>query len=570
MSINAIGTAMGTPQALDTTRAYVAQRGDTLGSIAQRMGVPAAELAAANPGILNPDHLYPGQVLHLPPIIERPANPFPRDPAPAPGIPHCWPLPEPQSPGRPHIEPLPWPQPRIPGMPHCWPLPEPRTPTRPHREPLPWPQPRTPGFPHCWPFPEPRTPSWPPAEPLPLPHRLPQPPGRPRVQPLPLPHPFPDPGPVDNGKPPFDPDQPPLTLKDATRILLAHYSDVAGKSWIDNLLGAHGKITVFDLQRIANSTDPSVPQDLKQAARLLLESPVGRHFLDVGAGKGSVDGVISRQDLEAALRSEDSPLFAYLLLDTAAGIGGRDGVVSDKDLAAALKDPGVPPEIRKQIVAQLSDQQLLRIIGQPTLDPSLSPADRRKVLATFVALARVSPLGASEAEQLVAYHTQLGVHDGHGESDTINNTIKLDHGVLYGDPKYAVETLAHEGGHAIFDKSGLQAKVEAMEKSGALPPGMSGIINEAFAGAYGNRVHLTEYGVRPGNAGDQAALKHLSLLADVMDNISSNAGFYAKHYGLDTAKARQHIGDIKDALRLLAPYLQSHFPIGDGQLAAGL
>ena len=36
---------------------------------------------------------------------------------------------------------------------------------------------------------------------------------------------------------------------------------------------------------------------LKEAAQFLLDNPSYRHQLDVAAGKGQVDGIISRQDL---------------------------------------------------------------------------------------------------------------------------------------------------------------------------------------------------------------------------------------------------------------------------------
>ena len=45
---------------------YIVKRGDTLFSIARRYGVPLADLAAYN-GIVNPNLIYPGQVIRIPP-----------------------------------------------------------------------------------------------------------------------------------------------------------------------------------------------------------------------------------------------------------------------------------------------------------------------------------------------------------------------------------------------------------------------------------------------------------------------------------------------------------------------
>ena len=44
---------------------YTVKKGDTLWGIAQRWGVSLQDLIAANPGIKNPNLIYPGQVLRL-------------------------------------------------------------------------------------------------------------------------------------------------------------------------------------------------------------------------------------------------------------------------------------------------------------------------------------------------------------------------------------------------------------------------------------------------------------------------------------------------------------------------
>jgi LysM repeat protein len=48
-----------------STRTYVVRSGDTLGSIARRLGVSASALAATN-GLANPNRIYPGMTLRVP------------------------------------------------------------------------------------------------------------------------------------------------------------------------------------------------------------------------------------------------------------------------------------------------------------------------------------------------------------------------------------------------------------------------------------------------------------------------------------------------------------------------
>jgi tyrosinase len=49
---------------------YVVQPGDTLSGIAEKFGVTLAALEAANPQITNPDLIFPGQVVHIPPKVK--------------------------------------------------------------------------------------------------------------------------------------------------------------------------------------------------------------------------------------------------------------------------------------------------------------------------------------------------------------------------------------------------------------------------------------------------------------------------------------------------------------------
>ena len=53
------------PSAKPAAKTYVVRNGDTLNAIAQRLGVSASALAAAN-GITNPNRIYPGMTLRVP------------------------------------------------------------------------------------------------------------------------------------------------------------------------------------------------------------------------------------------------------------------------------------------------------------------------------------------------------------------------------------------------------------------------------------------------------------------------------------------------------------------------
>ena len=55
------------------------------------------------------------------------------------------------------------------------------------------------------------------------------------------------------------------------------------------------------------------------------------------------------------------------------------------------------------------------------------------------------------------------------------------------EPGCVWELLAHEGGHAIFQLSGLMTRTANDVAADRLTPHIDDIINEAFAGAFGNR-----------------------------------------------------------------------------------
>lgn len=52
---------------------YVIQPGDTLAGIAARFGVTLESLIQANPILVNPNAIYPGQIIHIPLAGQTPA-----------------------------------------------------------------------------------------------------------------------------------------------------------------------------------------------------------------------------------------------------------------------------------------------------------------------------------------------------------------------------------------------------------------------------------------------------------------------------------------------------------------
>ncbi len=110
-----------------------------------------------------------------------------------------------------------------------------------------------------------------------------------------------------------------------------------------------GKISQEDLQTVADNRDGRFTDEQQQAAQFALDSKATNSFLDVGAGKGRVDGTISREDIDGALATLASGSYFDELLDTGAGKGSRDGNISSVDIAAVLSDPGIPQDIKDTI-----------------------------------------------------------------------------------------------------------------------------------------------------------------------------------------------------------------------------
>ncbi|NLM36797.1 MAG: LysM peptidoglycan-binding domain-containing protein [Firmicutes bacterium] len=105
---------------------YMVVPGDTLFTIAERLGVTVEELLSLNPQITDPNQLQPGELLCIPEPMPQPSPPVP-PPMPCPPCPPREDLLYPV-PGRPVIGPVPCPSrenERYPSVPTGGPLPEP-------------------------------------------------------------------------------------------------------------------------------------------------------------------------------------------------------------------------------------------------------------------------------------------------------------------------------------------------------------------------------------------------------------------------------------------------------------
>lgn len=261
------------------------------------------------------------------------------------------------------------------------------------------------------------------------------------------------------------------TLQSATSTLLDHYAQAAGASRgiFNDPFGS--TVSRSDLEALVTNPDPDIPQELRDAAQFLLDSQASRNFLDVGAGKGGVDGEISREDLQAAMETIASGNHYDELLDTAAGRGGswnpfvqgqRDGQIGDADLQAALLDPGVPEAVKDTIRMLQLGQASDRAVGDVL--EGMSSGDYAAVAALYG-----SPAFAALSDgdrQLAAEALRDG---GDGEA------IARDLATLVGDPSFQASTAAQRT--ARLTEFALLQSPEFQ----ALPPADQRLVREALA-----------------------------------------------------------------------------------------
>jgi hypothetical protein len=358
-----------------------------------------------------------------------------------------------------------------------------------------------------------------------------------------------------------------IDMANATRVLLSNFTQLANGGAPHDAPAP--VVTIADLTRVADERDGTFSGELRVAARFFLSSPVDRFFVSLNSGREKPDGSMTRAGLESTLRTLSAGQYEPALLDMIDRYEKRSGIRSTVFYEALLRDPGVPVDVRNRIIHRFSDEQLLQIIGRPNVQGDTR--DQAEETSVFMALARVSWLGAAEAEVLVRYKIPFRMDRGPSDKNIsfwngqdIHLSEKMANG---GAPGYLSEVLAHEGGHAIFQKSGLQDKTYRDADAARLTPRMGNIINEGFAGVFGMRAHIALFGHN-----DRAADRHLVLLNDVGDSIVNDSTFYAKYYHVDTAAARAQIEAIKHVIGVdLVPFLERNFNLpGDPQLSLGL
>jgi hypothetical protein len=343
-------------------------------------------------------------------------------------------------------------------------------------------------------------------------------------------------------------------LQPAARALATHFESISGLT--------RDLITQEDLQRAAAAG----PADIRDAARYFLVSPVSR-LLAGDSDKRTPRG-ITHEGLVVAAKLDSSTGLAQVLTKLAQSGGGGTSA-ENRTYAVLLRDPGVPAPVRAALVARLTDARLADICGHPnTQGNSRDVADER---IAFIALARVSWLGTAEAEALAYYKVPFVMDRGAQDHDISywnGQNIHLSEKMITGGkPGYVAELLAHEGGHAIFDTSGLKDRTYKHLAAAGVTSGVDRIVNEGFAGAFGNRAHVALFGL-----GDHNIDRHLLIVNDVGDSLASDKTYYANRYHVNTAVARGQLGTIQQIMSSdVVPYLQNKFALlGDPQLALEL
>ena len=357
-----------------------------------------------------------------------------------------------------------------------------------------------------------------------------------------------------------------ISLREAAQSLSRNFAAVAGRS--APVGAASDTITSNDLKRVMETPDTDLPGGVPEAARFFLASPVDQQLASGPAAGGAPVGM-TQAGLQHLLDLESNGELEAALLQGIGTRGGRHAASENRGYAALFRDPGVPAPVRAAMVGRLSDARLLDIVGHP--DTHGNGRDRSDETGAFLGLARMSWLGTAEAEALAYYRVPFAMDRGSEDHDVSywnGQAMHLSEKMIVGGkPGYVWELLAHEGGHAIFQLSGLQARTANDVATHKLTPHIDNIINEAFAGAFGNRAHVVLFG-----SGDKNVERHLQLFNDLFDSVANDKTFYANRYHVDTAAARSEIPAIKQVMAAeLVPSLQGTFGLlGDPLLTLQL
>ena len=287
------------------------------------------------------------------------------------------------------------------------------------------------------------------------------------------------------------------TLETATSTLIQHYDRAATAD--TSLLSDASLISRSDLEAIAGSNDPGMPQELREAARFLLGSEVAHNYLDVAAGNGDVDGRISRDDLMAAAAEIGAGEHYGHVLDTAAqdqsawwnpfSGSGRDGEVSQADVQAVLDDPGAPQELKDAIA-------LLQLGGASDIPAAVGSLGPDGVVAA--AALHESPEFAALPEGDRALVAQAVA--GSGDPAAVQDLQTLIH-----DPSFQAMTPAQQT--AALTEVAVQQSPEFQ----ALSAGDQRLVTDALAAR------------KPGDTDLPAAIKSLLESADFQDDTDFSA-----------------------------------------------
>jgi hypothetical protein len=98
-----------------------------------------------------------------------------------------------------------------------------------------------------------------------------------------------------------------LVQDDVKQFGSKDYASLAGQL-MGKDCGPDGKIRMQDLKAVRDGGDRYTAEQ-RSLASFLLRSDISRNYLDVGDGRGDVDGTISREDLKAARSPGASGLY---------------------------------------------------------------------------------------------------------------------------------------------------------------------------------------------------------------------------------------------------------------------
>jgi|GEM_PF-1882100 len=237
----------------------------------------------------------------------------------------------------------------------------------------------------------------------------------------------------------------PQELREACRFLLDNKADFkkldlgAGKGWSDGIISKKDVAAVL-------AKLPSAPQEMTSSELAYQKNfanavnQLDKHFdvLDTAAKGGKADGKISEKDLAAAMNNPSLPpelreACRFLLenkasfnqLDVAAGKGGCDGIISKQDVAAALKriastaTPAVATQdsIEEAKLQAQAAENRAKLTNAPGFQ-QLNASQQQQALQAF----NVDPTSVSSTNKLISLLNGLKPEE---RTSTLNNLNAL-------------------------------------------------------------------------------------------------------------------------------------------------